>query len=231
MKVKVVGSGSKGNCYIIQEGNQKLILELGLSLKNIKEALNYNLEDVVGCLCSHKHQDHSKSVLKALENSLDVYTCEDVINSLGADKCHRMHCIKPLEQFKVGAFTIMGLPAQHDVECLAFLISAGKDKILFATDTYYLKYKVPGVTKLMIECNYSDDIMEYLPKWENRLLKSHMSLNTCKRTIASFDLQRCNCIMLIHISARHGSKQHFKDEIYKLTGIDTYIAEPGLEVE
>ena len=90
---------------------------------------------------------------------------------------------------------------------------------------------MPGVKKILIECNYNDNIIEYLPPYESRLLKSHMSLKTCQKTLSKLDLEKCESIMLIHISDRHGNKEMFKEEIYNLTGIKTYIAEPRAEME
>ena len=231
MEVKVLGSGSKGNCYIIQEGKEKLILELGLSFNKIKQDLRYDLRGVKGALVSHSHSDHSKGVLKALESSIDVYMSDETIDELELNKGYRLHSIKPKKQFKIGCFDIMPLEANHDVKCLSFLISTGKDKLLFITDSYYFKYRVPGVNKILIECNYDDNIIEYLLPYEARLLKSHMSLKTCKKTLGRFDLEKCKSIMLIHISDRHGNKEKFKNEIYNFTGIKTYIAEPGEEME
>ena len=231
MKIKVLGSGSKGNCYIIQEGEEKLIIELGINFNKIKQELRYDLRGVKGALVSHSHSDHSKGVLKALESSIDVYMSDETIDELELNKGHRLHSIKPKKQFKTGCFNIMALEVNHDVKCLGFLISTGNDKLLFITDSYLFKYRVPGVKKILIECNYNDNIIEYLPPYETRLLKSHMSLKTCQKTLSKLDLEKCESIMLIHISDRHGNKEMFKEEIYNLTGIKTYIAEPGAEME
>jgi hypothetical protein len=53
-KLKCVGSSSSGNCYLIECKDEKLILELGVSWKNIVESLKYEINNVVGALCSHR---------------------------------------------------------------------------------------------------------------------------------------------------------------------------------
>lgn len=55
MILEVLGSSSKGNCYILKSAKDILILEAGVNVKDIKLALNFNFRDVVGCLITHEH--------------------------------------------------------------------------------------------------------------------------------------------------------------------------------
>lgn len=54
-KLKVVGSSSKGNSYIIETSNESLILELGCKWNEILESIEYNLKKVRAALVSHHH--------------------------------------------------------------------------------------------------------------------------------------------------------------------------------
>jgi phosphoribosyl 1,2-cyclic phosphodiesterase len=54
-KITCLGSSSSGNCYLLECDNEVLILELGVSWKEVLKGLNYNLEKVVGVLVSHSH--------------------------------------------------------------------------------------------------------------------------------------------------------------------------------
>lgn len=54
-KLKVVGSSSKGNSYIIETSNESLILELGCKWSEVLEMLDYKIEKVLGVLVSHAH--------------------------------------------------------------------------------------------------------------------------------------------------------------------------------
>lgn len=51
--LKVIGSSSSGNAYILDCKDEQLIIELGVSFREILEGLNYKLDSVVGALCSH----------------------------------------------------------------------------------------------------------------------------------------------------------------------------------
>ena len=63
MILKTVATGSSGNCHLlIADNGEILILDCGVSIKEIKKGLGWNIKKVVGVLCTHKHLDHSKSL-------------------------------------------------------------------------------------------------------------------------------------------------------------------------
>ena len=49
MVLTCIGSSSKGNCYVIQNDSEALIIEAGLPLLEAKKVLNWNIQKVVGC--------------------------------------------------------------------------------------------------------------------------------------------------------------------------------------
>lgn len=55
MRLKVLSSNSKGNCYILENDTQILIIEAGVPFRKIKEGINFNLDKVVGVCVSHSH--------------------------------------------------------------------------------------------------------------------------------------------------------------------------------
>ncbi|WP_238884451.1 MBL fold metallo-hydrolase [Clostridium sp. YIM B02551] len=244
MKLKVLGSGSKGNCYLLQDNNETLIIECGIPYKTILKGLNFNLSNVVGCLVSHEHKDHSKAYWELLKAGIDVYTSNGTIRAIlkedeAIETYHRLHFIKSEVQFKVGGFTVLPFTAEHDAaEPLGFLIHhENLGKLLFITDSYYCKYKFKNLRNILIECNYSKGILnENLengsvhPVLRNRLIKSHFSLDNVKEFLEANDLRKVNNIVLIHLSDSNSNSGEFKDQIERLTAKPTYIANKGLEI-
>ena len=55
MNLKCISTGSKGNCYILSNGKEILVIEAGISYEKILCGLNYNVKDVVGVVVSHSH--------------------------------------------------------------------------------------------------------------------------------------------------------------------------------
>ena len=46
-RIITIGSGSSGNCYILECGKEKLIIELGVDIQKVFRTLDYNIDDVV----------------------------------------------------------------------------------------------------------------------------------------------------------------------------------------
>ena len=68
MRLKIIGTGSSGNCYLLTTNTEEtLILDSGLRLVEIKKGLNWDLRHVFGCIVTHEHKDHNKS-MNDLEN-------------------------------------------------------------------------------------------------------------------------------------------------------------------
>lgn len=55
MKLKVLGSGSSGNCYILENDSEALIIEAGVPIMETKKALDFNIRKVRGVVISHEH--------------------------------------------------------------------------------------------------------------------------------------------------------------------------------
>lgn len=233
--IKVLASGSAGNCYLLETSKETLILECGIKYKDILKGLNFDLSKVVGCLISHEHKDHSKAMNDLINKGIDIYASKGTHHALPGNEIEAYHRFAITNsQFKtIGGFFIIPFTTQHDVaEPLGFVIHHEElGGILFATDTYYLKYRFDKIEHVLIECNYSEDVLKDLPSWRARVLKSHMSLETLKEALKTWDLSNTKDITLIHISEGNGDPQRFKKEIEELTGIKTYIAVPELEIK
>ncbi|EDS78027.1 metallo-beta-lactamase domain protein [Clostridium botulinum C str. Eklund] len=239
MKLKVLGSGSSGNCYLLQGKEETLILECGLPYKTILKGLNFKIGNVVGCLVTHEHKDHSKAANDLIRNGIDVYLSQGTaagIEFIDINRSHRIHEIKSEKVFKIGEFIILPFKTEHDAaEPLGFLIQhLEMDQLLFITDSYYCRYKFSDIDHVLIECNYSDEILKErkLPqKLKDRIIKSHFELENVKEFLKATDLKGTKEIVLIHLSDGNSNAEQFQKEIEMLTGKPTYIADEGLELE
>ncbi|MCR6116601.1 MBL fold metallo-hydrolase, partial [Salipaludibacillus agaradhaerens] len=188
IEIKTLASGSKGNCYHITDGSTALLIEAGISFKEIQRKLDFQTSTIAGCLVSHEHQDHCKAVSDVMRAGINVYMSEGTASEINATG-HRVQLVKSKQSFRLGTWTVLPFDVQHDVsEPLGFLLAnqAG-EKLLFASDTYYIKYKFKGLTHLLLECNYSLDILNenissgrIHKAMKKRLLRSHFSLENVK---------------------------------------------------
>jgi phosphoribosyl 1,2-cyclic phosphodiesterase len=229
MEIKVFASGSSGNCYWISDGKNPLLLDGGIPLGIIKRALSFKLSEIDGCLVTHEHSDHSKAVNDLQKASIDCYMSQGTKDALGVSG-HRVHVVRAKEQFSIGTWSVLPFDAVHDsAEPLSFLLasSTGK-KLLYATDTAYLRYRFRGLTHLMIEANYSLELLRDNPDMpaeiQNRIVKNHMSIETVKGFLKANDLSKVEEIWLLHLSAGNSDAKMFKKEIMALTGKPVCVA-------
>ena len=227
-----------GNCYILEDEKDNLILECGITYKEILIGLDFDLSKTRGCLCSHSHLDHARSAKELMKHGIDIYVSEETSEELGLSG-YRLRKIEPLKQFKIGNFTILPFPLNHDVCNLGYLITNEKGmKLAFLTDTAYCQYNFTGVTDILIECNCSNKIL--MEKVEQggmnitlvkRILKSHFSLENVIGFLKANDLSKVKNIVLIHLSDSNSNAKEFKAEVEKETGKTVYVAEKGMEIE
>ena len=206
MKLKVLGSSSSGNCYLIEANEkEKLILDAGVNFKNVQKELNFNFSGINGVLITHEHMDHLKYATNFALYGMDIYASAGTFEKQHL-KGHRFHVVKALKQFEIGNFIILPFNVQHDaIEPLGFLIQYKPtgEKLLYATDTYYIKYKFNKLNYLLLECNYNQEIAKenvrngVINKTRyTRLLESHFSLDNVLKFLASNDLKYAKNIIL-----------------------------------
>lgn len=139
----------------------------------------------------------------------------------------------------MGSFKILPFDVHHDVPCVGFVIEHPEmGKLLFATDTMMLEYRFDGLNHIMIEANYSDDILEknidngvVRSVMKDRLMTTHLSLENAIGMLKANDLSNVNEIILIHLSDNNSDVLTFRDAVVRATGKPVYIAKKGLEVE
>lgn len=239
MELSVLASGSKGNCYLLKSKNQILMLECGIAIRNIMKALDFNISIVVGCLITHEHKDHCKAVDKIIEKGIDIYTSNGTAQALNINS-HRLNLIKSEDVFQVGEFKIIAFETQHDSkEPLGFLIQHEEmGNLLFITDSYYCQYTFNDLDHILVECNYSTEILNRsielgkIPKsLRDRVVKSHFSITNVKEFLSSNNLSKSKEIVLLHLSDNNSDPKMFKESIAAATGKPTYIAETGLTLD
>lgn len=229
--IKSIASSSRGNLYLIDNGKSKLIFELGVPWKHVLQAIDFDLSTVAGALVSHEHLDHSKGVKDAAKAGVDCYMSAGTANTLGLYG-HRIHHVSAGQQFWVHEWAVKAFDVEHDAAGpLGYFIVMGRDRVLFLTDTSYCKYKFNGITHLMIEANFDDEILErnmsaglVERSRYKRLKESHMSLARVKDFLRDQDTSCLREVHLLHLSDNNSDEQLFKNEIQKLTGVPVFVA-------
>ena len=219
MIFKSLASSSHGNAYIVSDNQTKILLECGVSHKQLQKLTGFTLSDFKACLVSHEHKDHAKCVEDLLARGMAVYMSYGTAQALEADTAS---LIEHMEQFNVGSLDVIPFTTFHDAkEPLGFLIKSrvDGDVLAFATDTVNLRYKFPGLTILAIEANYDKCVLdrcEKLPeKVRHRITNSHMEIDTLCDYLSTLDLSECREIHLLHLSDATSREAEFIAKVEK----------------
>lgn len=239
MTLHVLSSSSAGNGYILTSGDETLCIEAGVHLTEVKKVLNYNMRSIKGVLVSHLHKDHSAYIKEFMEAGIDVYSHEEVFESQDLIGHFRAINIKPEKGYRIGSFKVVPFEAHHDVKCFGFLVSHPESgDILFLTDTFMCEYTFDNLSHILIECNYSDEILEAnilrgsIPaSMRPRLLQTHMELKTCKSTILSNDITKLQTILLLHLSDGNSNEEQFVNTIKAATGKPVIAANRNMTIQ
>lgn len=216
MVLKVIGSSSSGNCYILESDTEALIIEAGISFMEVKKSLNFNVSKIVGVVAGHTHKDHSGFIYQ-YKGICPIYKPYEVN--------------KPHERF--GNFFLNAFPLVHDVECYGFYIQHPDiGSLVYATDTEYIKYRFKNLNHILVEANYSDDLIDNEAVNYSHVMQGHMSLQTALDFISTNDNPALRNVVLLHLSDKNSDSEQFLQKTKETVkyGADCYIAEKGLEV-
>lgn len=231
MKLKCLGSSSAGNCYLLTSNNgETIILDCGIPIKEIKKGLNWNIKDVVGVLCTHKHLDHSKSV-----KDFEAMGIQILAPYLGDSR----------KSMNMGGFTVKSFDLTtidgnwthtnadgSECPCYGFLITHPEmGRMLYITDTNLIKWRFKGITHILLGVNYDKDLIDNEdPAKVNHVFRGHLSIDTaCEFVKANYSDSLQNVIMC-HLSSENADKDSFIEKMKKVAyGANVDVAECGKE--
>ena len=233
MKLRVLGSGSSGNCYLLESDTECLVIEAGIPFKAVKKALNFNVSKIVGVVVSHSHKDHAGYCEEYIRAGIPVFQLT------GKEKLFR-ECFKYFGQFSVRAFEHRDkfgrwLHSNNDgseCPCYGFyIVHRGMGALVYASDTEYMRWKFPGTSHVLVESNYSMDLVDRdEPNYEHRL-RGHMSIDTTCRFLMANNGPDLRNVILCHLSGQSADPERFRELAQKEVNCLVYVAEKGQEVE
>jgi len=230
-------SCSSGNLYeIIASNGNRLLIEAGVTWSKLQKALNYNVNNIGGCLISHEHLDHSKAVVDVMRAGIDVYASRGTFEALGIKKNERRaKIVESKTLIRLKDFDVLCFDTKHDAtEPLGFIVreKTTNEYLLFATDTSHIKqrFKLP-FSIIAIECSYDKEILQHRVNTKDinesvakRLLTSHMEKQETLRYLQQFvDLSKCREINLLHMSKDNIDKAQAKTEFEQKLFIETKV--------
>lgn len=211
MKVTVLASGSKGNSTLIESNNLHILIDAGISCKELDNRINKDNIKIDIIFITHSHSDHIsglKSIYKKYKPI--VYAKNNEIISKN---------IVPVKEFnesiKINNLEINSFNLSHDSDCIGFDIKEDKKELIYITDTGYINKKILTniVNKDMyiIESNHDVDLLrhgKYPFYLQQRILgdKGHLSNHDCSKYLKNIIGNHTKCIVLAHLSEENNTE-------------------------
>src|SRR5436305_7465779 len=168
----MLGSGSAGNSALVATDHCKILIDGGLSARQIVlrlEQCGVTPEQLDCALLTHEHVDHV-CVLDVLCRKFDIpiyansQTAEAIRYDGGLDRHRNWRIFRTGAEFKICDITVQAFPVPHDaVDPLGFAFRAGSSGLGFITDLGYATKMVierlREVQTLVIETNHDEKLL------------------------------------------------------------------------
>jgi phosphoribosyl 1,2-cyclic phosphodiesterase len=218
LEVCVLASGSTGNAVYVASANTRLLIDAGLSARQIAvrlEQLGVVPESLNGICISHEHGDHV-SGLRVLQkrHGIPVYTNAGTLNGIRrqpkADEISA-RVFQTGATFEIGDITIEPFSVPHDAyEPVGFRLQTSTTCIGIVTDlgmsTSLIREKLRGCHAIVVEANHDEDLLREAPrpwalKQRIRSRQGHLSNIDAARLIAECATDALQHVYLAHLSS------------------------------
>ncbi len=214
-----VGSGSSGNCFYLEINGKKLLIDLGLPAKTIRNALktvDCEFGDIDAVLITHTHSDH----IRGLEVSRKYLRCPLYASELS---CAGLFPFAPVPIPVGRAFELMdginvtAFETSHDCPgSIGFRFDYEGGAFGYATDlgcmTERIRETLKGCESIVLESNHDTDMLRSGPYpyvLKRRILSDsgHLSNECCAEAAEYFARSGTRNIFLAHLSRENNDPE------------------------
>lgn len=214
----VLGSGSSGNCAVVETEHARILVDAGFSGKQIRERLSLlgrGIEDLDGILLTHEHQDHCAGLAILCEKYKIPLYCNKLtagfVKSKWLPKFSEWRCFETGSSFVVKDLTVQTFSVPHDAyDPVGFVVGAGGVQAGFLTDLGHVTRlaldRVRLCRALVLEANHDPHLLQNDTKrpWaiKQRILSrhGHLSNEAASKAIEFLETSEMSHLFLGHLS-------------------------------
>ena len=216
MNFCILGSGSKGNCTLVESGSTAVLIDAGFSGKEISRRLaliHRSPDDLTAILVTHEHGDHISGVgVLSRRCQLPVHANAGTYRAAESrvKKLYRRVEFETGTAFSVDDLEVHPFRISHDTaDPVGFVLSDGKDSICFCTDTgtvtTLIRQRARQCQALILEANYDRQMLQNGPypmqiKQRVRSNQGHLANDDAARLLAELSGSLLRKVLLAHIS-------------------------------
>jgi phosphoribosyl 1,2-cyclic phosphodiesterase len=229
-----LGSGSRGNCIYIGTPKTKILLDAGLSGRQIRERLSrigVELEQIDAVVMTHEHTDHTQG-LKVLAGRLGIPVVAngETAKAIESDATCKMRfkLFTTGESFEINDLEIHPFSIQHDAaDPVGFTMQFGGLRLGFCTDlgmaTSLVASRLTGCDYIYVEANHDEELVLASSRpdvYKTRVLgrQGHLSNSDCAQLLHQIMHPGLKHVHLAHLSQECNRPQLALDTIRKRLG-------------
>ena len=245
MRFASLGSGSRGNGTLVEQGNTCVLVDCGFSAKEAEKRLarlGKSADELTAILVTHEHGDHIKGVGPlARKHALPVWATSGTLykdkQSAGAQISDRLgggldiYTICSHTAFSVGDIEVRPFPVPHDAREPSQFVFGNGDKYLgLLTDvgsyTPHIEEQLSGCDALILECNHDTTLLEngeYPPSLKERVGGDlgHLSNVQAADILNRLDTSKLTSIVAAHLSEKHNTATMAQQALAEVLGCET----------
>ncbi len=235
MRICVLASGSRGNCTYLEVGNNKILIDVGISFKQINlklQQINVNIFDLTSVFITHEHTDHVVG-LRTFSNNIncDFYLTQGTFDNL-KNNVHEtfskknFKIIKGFEEVLLKNLKVLPISIHHDAkEPVGYKFTSLNKEFVIITDTGYIDvsnfHYIENANCYVIETNYDPALLQEADRprhTKNRIAgdKGHTSNEDCAINLCSLIGNKTKLVVHAHISLECNTEELIVDTFRRI---------------
>jgi phosphoribosyl 1,2-cyclic phosphodiesterase len=222
LRFSLLSSGSAGNAILIVSGQHKILIDNGLSYKELcarAAEIGEDLTNLLGILVTHEHGDHVNGLgVLSRKQCVTTYITRPTFQALHP----RIGKIEPVEHFDsgdtilIGPFKITSFRISHDaMDPVSFVVEAHGCRLGLATDlgkaTHLVRERLEGCHALVLESNYCPLMIRNSPYPAQiiqriRSNQGHLSNADMNSLLADLIHEQLQWVVAVHVSQENNSE-------------------------
>lgn len=170
VRFTILGSGSSGNCAYLETDETRLLIDAGLSGRQIRQRLlgiGRSPENLDGILITHEHTDHVQGLTGLGKLNIPIY-CNRLTRDAIAPQTkpgQSFHIFDTGTTFEINQVRVDTFSVPHDaLDPVGFLIQTAAGNFGFLTDlghaTKLVVERVKSAAVLLLETNYDIKLLQ-----------------------------------------------------------------------
>ena len=241
-------SGSSGNCYYLGTRQQGILIDAGISARQIQKCLRemgLDFKNIMGVLITHDHADHIRAVGTLGERvKLPIYTTAEIHEGIDRNYGVReklrtsRRYFNRAEEWELFGMKINTFHIEHDsTDCLGYAIDYLGQRFVIITDcgsvTEEMEEYIRTANHLVIEANHDEHMLlngPYPTYLKQRILspRGHQSNDTCGELLARNWHEGLRNIWLCHLSLENNDPEVAYDTVAEY--LENIGIHPGQDV-